>query len=945
MKSSLASAASAFGAVALCASAARADAVVESVVNGNPSLDGAFTIIKPDPTSSIAVSSRRLLPSVVGATSYDETVSTSSNFHEFRATATARQTLSLVADGDTVSASSTAVVGGTCLVTGTETPQLQYGGVGGADYSLFVTVARRSSFVLSGSCARDALSTTTVQITFDDGITPGAVLLTNDNGATSAGVNRRGVVEAGQTAHFFFHMLAGTGDLVHATGGASWNLSVSIAPEAPAGADHRWTNRAGGGFGTDANWDPQQVPVKDATHTDNAVFDLRGRYTVDFDSARRRRKALGLQTIDRLEILNGSNVTFLNMNLKVDDLSPDVRPSFTVDAAKLTLAGGHLTSNSAVIGDLHGVDATVVVDGAASRWDCDGRLRVGGSGGSQGEGTLKLSAAAQMVSAETRIGAGGAQPGVVTVDGEGTAWDTGNIAVGFSAGGSLSITGGAVVSSGTAVIGLGHDAADPATVEVSGAAPTEVASRWDVGSLTVGRGAGLNSLSVADGASVNASDVVVGDVIGGNGFVSVSEIGASGAASQLFSLHGMIVGQGGGSGDVFVSAGAEVHVTENLSVGADGQGAFHVVGTDAAMQTGSTAIVGGTLTVGSGDAGDGTFVVASDAVLRCGQVSLGSDAGSFGALIVREFGNVDVAHDAFVGGSGVGTVIMVDGNLHVAGELVVAGGGVGTGSMFGTGLVSVDGAFIVDGFLDPTIVALGSEPILPSPRAGGLKKKPSPPPVGKLTIQGNLVVGPTGVVTAEAAGAKSDQLVVTGDATLDGTLVLQFKNGFAPKAGDQFELVHVDGATTGAFASVETRGLAPGALFDVAMSGGAITATAQNDAVALPTVSVKASAKKLLEKQAKRKKGAFTFTRKGAATAALTVSYSVRGTATNGIDYVSIPGTVTIPAKKRSAKVTVQLVDDAFHEVAETIDVAVVPGADYTESLASAARIAIVDND
>ena len=90
---------------------------------------------------------------------------------------------------------------------------------------------------------------------------------------------------------------------------------------------------------------------------------------------------------------------------------------------------------------------------------------------------------------------------------------------------------------------------------------------------------------------------------------------------------------------------------------------------------------------------------------------------------------------------------------------------------------------------------------------------------------------------------------------------------------------------------------------------------------------------------------AFTFARKGDATAALTVSYTVGGTATNGIDYVLLAGSVTFPAKKKTAKVTLQIVDDASHEGTESIDIAIAPGADYTESLASTARIDIIDND
>ena len=54
---------------------------------------------------------------------------------------------------------------------------------------------------------------------------------------------------------------------------------------------------------------------------------------------------------------------------------------------------------------------------------------------------------------------------------------------------------------------------------------------------------------------------------------------------------------------------------------------------------------------------------------------------------------------------------------------------------------------------------------------------------------------------------------------------------------------------------------------------------------------------------------------------------------------------MTFPAKKKTVKATVQVVNDFEREGAETLVVAVVPGADYTESLAATARIAIVDDD
>jgi len=51
--------------------------------------------------------------------------------------------------------------------------------------------------------------------------------------------------------------------------------------------------------------------------------------------------------------------------------------------------------------------------------------------------------------------------------------------------------------------------------------------------------------------------------------------------------------------------------------------------------------------------------------------------------------------------------------------------------------------------------------------------------------------------------------------------------------------------------------------------------------------------------------GVFTVTREGSTTQALTVTYSVQGTARNGVDYIALPGSVIIPAGSSSASIEV----------------------------------------
>jgi Calx-beta domain-containing protein len=92
--------------------------------------------------------------------------------------------------------------------------------------------------------------------------------------------------------------------------------------------------------------------------------------------------------------------------------------------------------------------------------------------------------------------------------------------------------------------------------------------------------------------------------------------------------------------------------------------------------------------------------------------------------------------------------------------------------------------------------------------------------------------------------------------------------------------------------------------------------------------------------------GTFTVTRTGSTTAALTVFYTVSGTATNGTDYTTLPGSVTISAGQSSATITVSPIDDPTAEPGgETVIVTLVGASNYSVGTPSAATATIADND
>ncbi len=64
--------------------------------------------------------------------------------------------------------------------------------------------------------------------------------------------------------------------------------------------------------------------------------------------------------------------------------------------------------------------------------------------------------------------------------------------------------------------------------------------------------------------------------------------------------------------------------------------------------------------------------------------------------------------------------------------------------------------------------------------------------------------------------------------------------------------------------------------------------------------------------------GAFTLTRTGPTTSALTVNIQMSGTATNGTDYSNIATTATFAAGSATAVVNLNVIDDTLIEGTET---------------------------
>jgi hypothetical protein len=91
--------------------------------------------------------------------------------------------------------------------------------------------------------------------------------------------------------------------------------------------------------------------------------------------------------------------------------------------------------------------------------------------------------------------------------------------------------------------------------------------------------------------------------------------------------------------------------------------------------------------------------------------------------------------------------------------------------------------------------------------------------------------------------------------------------------------------------------------------------------------------------------GKFTLKRDGDLTAALVVNYGVSGTASNGVDYAALNGSVTIPAGAASTEIAVTPIDDLLAEGDETVTLTLFNTVSYDVGTPGTATVMIRDNE
>jgi fibronectin-binding autotransporter adhesin len=361
----------------------------------------------------------------------------------------------------------------------------------------------------------------------------------------------------------------------------------------------------------------------------------------------------------------------------------------------------------------------------------------------------------------------------------------------------------------------------PGGVDFAGQSPVTVSNGGVIATGTEGGYAAIDCpLTVQNGGSLNVQTAAV---LGDNGYSGSLEIASGGTAMIANNLvvgsavRGFLQVDGGGSltvGGVLAISGpitiqSFVMNDRTASVTANGFtiGAYNGPGNNVPQ---SVSFGGGSITVtGTTQVGDGTSASSLTLTSSAAQLSTGN-------LVVSTNSSVLLQGGATITASSLTT--QQSGTLDVRGGAMT----VGTGPQGALGTVTIFKGAVANlaGYLLGTKVIVG----------GTLAPGNSDPP----TIDANLEIDSGGVLdmVINSDTGNTSHLTVTGTTTVAGKVLLDFQHGFAPKAGDSFDLFTVSGGMSALGTDIEVAGLASGWQYSVQDQSGDTYVDSMSDGVA-----------------------------------------------------------------------------------------------------------------
>ncbi len=356
---------------------------------------------------------------------------------------------------------------------------------------------------------------------------------------------------------------------------------------------------------------------------------------------------------------------------------PDRASHMTIaDGGALTVNGQFLT-----IGQEPGSVGTLTIDGFGSKFmgGATTALEIGRFGAGTLELLNGAGVNLASVTLGTQNGGQGTVKVDGVTDGHPSTFvSLGSITVGGVAYGvgELDITnGGHLSSTGKAIIGRDADSTGMVTLSDAGSDWNLVAGpSGAAGDLTIGQ-SGTGELTVASQAVLTTGALMLGQNAGSDGTLSI--LYGTGATAAKVTVDSTLTVGGAGKGNIIVSGGAQLVTMREATLGtqADSEGSIRLLGEGTAWTLSGQALTVGQEGTGKLEVRDKARLVDTAAIVAAGLLH-----GGDGSVVVDGAGSLLQVKTLGLGGDGDGTLSITNGGKVIADGLVT-GSNDGSGSV------------------------------------------------------------------------------------------------------------------------------------------------------------------------------------------------------------------------------------------------------------------------
>lgn len=438
----------------------------------------------------------------------------------------------------------------------------------------------------------------------------------------------------------------------------AWTLTtLTTLPVVTSARAADWNNPGIGNWSDPANWSGSQVPGS----ADHAIVDRGTAQVGNGEDAFSYMGFVGAHGAGTIEVAGAGSTWTIETDLFAGDY--DYGTLKISDGAAVDVGGNaYMGTNPASTG-------IVTVTGADSALTVAHDAYVGFTG----TGTLEIRNGGTMSDGNGYLGNSYGSTGNAVVDGTGSSWTSTNAFIVAKGGaGTLAITNGGRVSSGYGVVG--YSATGVVTVDGAG-------SNWSTGDLTIGE-YGTGTLTIANGGTVDAEDVRIAAYGGSQGTLNIGAA-AGETAVAAGALNADTITFGGGTGTLVFN-----HTNTDYSLDADISGAgtiFHM-GSGTTTLTGDGGDFGGVVRLSNGelivDRALGGHVIVTGSGRLGGEGWVGQASAIEGGVIApgrKRIGTLAVASGLYMDAGATYEVEITSGSsdlIQVGGTAFVEGAGI-----------------------------------------------------------------------------------------------------------------------------------------------------------------------------------------------------------------------------------------------------------------------------